>query len=103
MPELAEIHSYARNINEWVTGVTFEHINKQPTGKGPDISLTVRQPFSIFAKARGKELQLTLGHKAGGTEVTFRHGLVGIWEWVPKGKEPKHTQISFSSNSNSLW
>ena len=107
MPELAEIHSYARNINEWSEGVLFDSITKMPTGKGPDISLDFTGKYSIFAQARGKELMLTLTKESNGSvfKVTFRHGLVGIWQCEPTKSIPKHTHIYFSSLSSgkSIW
>ena len=107
MPELAEIHSYARNINGWTHNVVFDEVVKNVTGKGPDLSLLVTWPFTIFAQARGKELKLTLTRVSSEQtlEATFRHGLVGIWEWAPKKSLPKHTHIYFSSSStgHALW
>lgn len=101
MPELAEIHSYARNINGWTHNVVFDEVVKHATGKGPDLSLILIWPFSIFAQARGKELQLTFTRQGSeqNSEATFRHGLVGIWEWAPIKRLPKHTHIHFGSSS----
>ena len=107
MPELAEIHSYARNINQWTEGVTFDSVTKMPTGKGPDISFLVSGRFTLFALARGKELRLTITPESSSStvEVTFRHGLVGIWMYASGKSIPKHTHIYFysSSSNHSLW
>jgi hypothetical protein len=106
MPELAEVHSYARSINEWSNGVVFDGVEKHATGKGPDVSLWVTGLFTLFARARGKELKLVLTPQRGSDlEVTFRHGLVGIWEWSLLSSLPKHTHIHFASSSagKALW
>ena len=108
MPELAEIHSYARNINEWCSGLYFDGITKRATGKGVDVSLLVSGRFTLFAQARGKELKLTIQPETSPhspIHVTFRHGLVGIWKWAKTQHIPKHAHIYFesSSASHSLW
>ena len=103
MPELAEIHKYANDINEWTSGKVFDTAEKRPSGKGPDISLSVQSSFTIFAQARGKELQLTLTRNGKNpVNFTFSHGLVGGWAW---SKSPvKFTHLFFrDSDQNHLW
>eukprot|EP01094_Clydonella_sp_ATCC50884_P018709 TRINITY_DN3509_c0_g1_i1.p1 TRINITY_DN3509_c0_g1~~TRINITY_DN3509_c0_g1_i1.p1 ORF type:complete len:403 (-),score=126.95 TRINITY_DN3509_c0_g1_i1:190-1311(-) len=98
MPELSEIHLFASLINEWSYGLTFVGTTRNPSAKSEDLLQHVSFDYTIFAEARGKELKLRLCAVSGDREVdvTFRHGLVGRWEWKQHSFPPA-TQIRFDA------
>jgi hypothetical protein len=85
MPELPEIHNFARTIQEQAAHRTFNRIVQPRVAepKWPQIdsrgAFEAQAPFTLSAVARGKELQLTMVLPNGlSIDFVFNHGLVPI-------------------------
>lgn len=92
MPELPEIHNFARTIQEQAAHRSFNRIVQPRISepKWPQIesrgTFESLAPFTLSAVARGKELQLTMVLNGLSIDFVFNHGLVP----PPPKQQPIH-------------
>lgn len=101
MPELAEIKIMADHINQVCLGKDFTSIAVSQSAATR--KLGVEQPadlqiFTITAKARGKELMLTLNAGAQcSIKISCSMGMSGFWHFGKPSDRPKHAHLVFGT------
>lgn len=98
MPELAEIKIMSEYINNVCYGEDFTSIcvSEEVAKRLSLVQPTDLQIFSISAKARGKELMLTLSSGIHQHSLSISMGMSGHWT-LCRGEVPKHTHLKFKS------
>eukprot|EP01126_Amoeba_proteus_P010128 TRINITY_DN1392_c0_g2_i7.p1 TRINITY_DN1392_c0_g2~~TRINITY_DN1392_c0_g2_i7.p1 ORF type:complete len:733 (-),score=135.97 TRINITY_DN1392_c0_g2_i7:397-2595(-) len=104
MPEIAEIHRYAKLINDSCKGLVFNRVVNSNDAPSKYTSFLISSPCTISASARGKELCLSLFSVSTCTTNNFcwNHGLVGKWIFSKASDIPRYAHIQFHGDHDSV-
>jgi endonuclease VIII-like 1 len=101
MPEGPELHLAARFVNKTCFQRVFggKVVKSEVSTRNPDVDWD-EEAYTISAKARGKEVKLTLSAKDKSMDLMFRFGMSGKFAFGPISDMQKHSHLSFFTKKN---